>query len=41
MILPLNFTVDYLQGKVVIDAYVTHERSLAEINQAFEDMHVS
>jgi len=30
---------DYLDGKVKIDEYVTHHRSLAEINAGFEDMH--
>lgn len=32
--------LDYLQGKVKIDEYVTHSRTLADINEGFEDMHV-
>ena len=32
---------DYLQGKVKIDEYVTHSRTLADINEGFDDMHVS
>ena len=32
---------DYLQGKMRIDDYVTHERKFAEINDGFHDMHVS
>ncbi|KAF8511168.1 chaperonin 10-like protein [Gautieria morchelliformis] len=30
---------DYLQGKIKIDEYVTHNRKLSEINSAFHDMH--
>ncbi|EPT02803.1 hypothetical protein FOMPIDRAFT_1022702 [Fomitopsis schrenkii] len=30
---------DYLQGKVKIDEYVTHSRTLADINEGFGDMH--
>ena len=37
----LNVCADYLQGKVKIDEYVTHHRTLAEINEGFHDMHVS
>jgi Zn-dependent alcohol dehydrogenase len=33
--------VDYLQGKVKIDEYVTHHRKFSEINDGFHDMHVS
>lgn len=32
---------DYLQGKVKIDEYVTHHRTLSDINEGFHDMHVS
>jgi S-(hydroxymethyl)glutathione dehydrogenase / alcohol dehydrogenase len=34
------FCTDYLQGKVKVDEYVTHEYKLAEINDGFETMHV-
>jgi S-(hydroxymethyl)glutathione dehydrogenase/alcohol dehydrogenase len=34
-------TPDYLQGKIKVDEYVTHSRTLAEINKGFDDMHVS
>ncbi|KAI0650153.1 alcohol dehydrogenase [Trametes meyenii] len=30
---------DYLQGKVKVDEYVTHHRTLADINEGFHDMH--
>lgn len=30
---------DYLAGKVKVDEYVTHHRTLAEINEGFGDMH--
>ncbi|KIJ26025.1 hypothetical protein M422DRAFT_192753 [Sphaerobolus stellatus SS14] len=30
---------DYLQGKIKVDEYVTHERKLNEINAGFHDMH--
>jgi len=30
---------DYLQGKIKVDEYVTHSRTLAEINEGFHDMH--
>ncbi|KAF7355049.1 S-(hydroxymethyl)glutathione dehydrogenase [Mycena sanguinolenta] len=30
---------DYLSGKVKIDEYVTHQRTLADINDGFGDMH--
>lgn len=33
--------LDYLNGKVKIDEYVTHHRKFAEINDGFHDMHVS
>lgn len=32
---------DYLQGKVKVDEYVTHYRTLADISEGFHDMHVS
>jgi len=35
------FFLDYLDGKVKIDEYVTHHRKLVDINQGFDDMHVS
>jgi hypothetical protein len=36
--IPLD--LDYLQGTVKIDEYVTHHRKFAEINEGFHDMHV-
>ncbi|KAJ7228950.1 class III ADH enzyme [Mycena pura] len=30
---------DYLKGKVKIDEYVTHHRTLVDINEGFHDMH--
>lgn len=30
---------DYLNGKIKVDEYVTHERSLSTINDGFHDMH--
>lgn len=33
--------VDYLQGKVKVDEYVTHEFKFADINKGFDAMHVS
>jgi S-(hydroxymethyl)glutathione dehydrogenase/alcohol dehydrogenase len=30
---------DYLQGKMKVDEYVTHERTLGDINEGFHDMH--
>ncbi|THH01884.1 hypothetical protein EW026_g914 [Hermanssonia centrifuga] len=30
---------DYLQGKVKVDEYVTHYRTLADISEGFHDMH--
>jgi len=30
---------DYLQGKIKVDEYVTHSRTLADINKGFDDMH--
>jgi len=30
---------DYLQGKIKVDEYVTHERGFKEINEGFGDMH--
>lgn len=32
---------DYLAGKLKVDEYVTHNRTLREINEGFHDMHVS
>ena len=32
---------DYLKGALKIDEYVTHNRTLADINEGFHDMHVS
>ncbi len=32
---------DYLQGKMKVDEYVTHQRTLQDINEGFHDMHVS
>ncbi|KIY45864.1 class III ADH enzyme [Fistulina hepatica ATCC 64428] len=34
-----GLVADYLNGKVKIDEYVTHHRTLANINQGFHDMH--
>jgi len=31
---------DYLSGKMQVDEYVTHERTLGSINGGFHDMHV-
>lgn len=31
---------DYLKGTMKVDEYVTHTRTLKEINAGFEDMHV-
>ncbi len=31
---------DYLKGALKIDEYVTHNRTLADINEGFHDMHV-
>jgi hypothetical protein len=31
---------DYLEGKMKVDEYVTHRRTLGEINDGFHDMHV-
>lgn len=36
-----DVSLDYLQGKVKIDEYVTHSRTLADINEGFGDMHAS
>ena len=33
--------LDYLQGKIKVDEYVTHHRKLDNINGGFHDMHVS
>jgi len=30
---------DYLQGKMKVDEYVTHQRTLQDINEGFHDMH--
>ena len=32
---------DYLKGALKIDEYVTHNRTLVDINDGFHDMHVS
>ena len=32
---------DYLEGKMKVDEYVTHQRTLKDINEGFADMHVS
>lgn len=32
---------DYLNGKLWVDEFVTHRRGLKEINEGFDDMHVS
>jgi Zn-dependent alcohol dehydrogenase len=32
---------DYLAGKMKVDEYVTHSRTLGDINEGFHDMHVS
>ena len=32
---------DYLNGKVKIDEYVTHQRKLGDLYSGFHDMHVS
>jgi S-(hydroxymethyl)glutathione dehydrogenase / alcohol dehydrogenase len=32
---------DYMQGKIKVDEYVTHDCKLEDINQGFDDMHVS
>lgn len=37
---PKFSVLDYLQGKVKIDEYVTHHRKFAEISEGFHDMHV-
>jgi S-(hydroxymethyl)glutathione dehydrogenase / alcohol dehydrogenase len=34
------FVADYLQGKVKVDEYVTHEFKFADINKGFDAMHV-
>jgi hypothetical protein len=36
----IDLSLDYLGGKVKIDEYVTHHRTLADINEGFGDMHV-
>jgi Zn-dependent alcohol dehydrogenase len=33
--------LDYLAGKIFVDEYVTHHRTLKEIQNGFDDMHVS
>ena len=33
--------LDYLQGDLKIDEYVTHSRKFDELNAGFHDMHVS
>lgn len=37
----LTFFVDYLKGAVKVDEYITHHRTLGDINEGFHDMHVS
>lgn len=37
----LIIVTDYLKGTMKIDEYVTHHRTLANINEGFHDMHVS
>jgi Zn-dependent alcohol dehydrogenase len=37
---PDTLTVDYLQGKVKVDEYVTHNYKFADINEGFDAMHV-
>lgn len=32
---------DYMDGKLWVDEFVTHHRDLKEINEGFDDMHVS
>ena len=32
---------DYMAGKVKIDEYVTHKRTLSDLWEGFHDMHVS
>lgn len=33
--------VDYLNGKLWVDEFVTHTQTLENINKGFDDMHVS
>ena len=33
--------IDYMNGKLWVDEFVTHHRDLKEINEGFDDMHVS
>lgn len=32
--------VDYMQGKMKVAEYITHRRTLGELNAGFADMHV-
>lgn len=36
-----DIQTDYMAGKLKVDEFVTHERGLEDINQAFSDIHVS
>ncbi len=36
----ISSVVDYLQGNVKVDEYVTHEFKFADINEGFDAMHV-
>lgn len=33
-----GLVADYMQGKLLVDEYITHERGINDINNAFEDM---
>lgn len=33
--------IDYLNGKLWVDEFVTHHQDLENINKGFDDMHVS
>lgn len=35
-----GLVTDYLEGRMKVDEYVTHQRTLKEINAGFGDMHV-
>ena len=38
---PCRDSADYMDGKLWVDEFVTHHRDLKEINEGFDDMHVS
>ena len=38
---PYRDPSDYMDGKLWVDEFVTHHRDLKEINEGFDDMHVS